>query len=84
MQETRVAILGWEESPEKEMATHSSILYLWEIYGKSHKQRSLVGYGPWGHERVGHNLATKIHTCFKGNFLERNCELKYNCFAPSE
>ena len=21
--------------------------------------RSLVGYSPWGHERVGHNLASK-------------------------
>ena len=27
---------------EKEMATHSS------IPGKSHGQRSLVGYSPWG------------------------------------
>ena len=30
MQETWVAILGWEQFPEKEMATHSSILS-WEI-----------------------------------------------------
>ena len=27
--------------------------------GKSHRQRSLVGYNPWGWRRVGHNLATK-------------------------
>ena len=27
--------------------------------GKSHGQRSLVGYDSWGHKRVGHNLATK-------------------------
>ena len=27
--------------------------------GESHGQRSLAGYSPWGHERVGHNLATK-------------------------
>ena len=27
--------------------------------GKSHGQRSLVGYSSWGHKRVGHNLATK-------------------------
>ena len=26
---------------------------------KSHGQRSLVGYSPWGLKRVGHNLATK-------------------------
>ena len=30
---------------EKEMATHSSIL-AW----KSHGQRNLVGYSPWGHK----------------------------------
>ena len=27
--------------------------------GKSHRQRSLVGYSPWGHKRVGHSLHTK-------------------------
>ena len=26
---------------------------------KSHGQRSLVGYSPWGYKRVGHNLSTK-------------------------
>ena len=36
------------------MATHSSIL-AWEIHG----QRSLVGNSPWGHKRVGHDLAAK-------------------------
>ena len=30
MQETPVQYLGWEDGPEKEMATHSSIL-AWEI-----------------------------------------------------
>ena len=27
--------------------------------GKSHGQRSLAGCHPWGHKKVGHNLATK-------------------------
>ena len=27
--------------------------------GKSHEPRSLVGYSPWGHKRVGHDLVTK-------------------------
>ena len=40
--ETQVQSLGREDPLEKEMATHSSTL------GKSHEQRSLVGYGPWG------------------------------------
>ena len=27
-------------------------------HGKSHGQRSLAGYSPWGHKRVRHELAT--------------------------
>ena len=27
--------------------------------GKSHEQRCLAGYSPWGRKRVRHNLATK-------------------------
>ena len=27
--------------------------------GKSHGQKGLVGYGPWGHKRVRHDLTTK-------------------------
>ena len=37
------SIPGQEDPLEREMATHSSILA-----GKSHGQRSLVGYSPWG------------------------------------
>ena len=43
MQETRVRSLGWEDLLEKKMTTHSSILT-----GKSHEQRSLADYSPWG------------------------------------
>ena len=46
MQETYemwVRSLGWEGPLEEDMATHSSILP-----GKSHGQRSLEGYSPWG------------------------------------
>ena len=49
MQETQVQYLGGEDSLEKGMAIHSSILA-----GESHGQRSLVGYSPWG-LRVGHD-----------------------------
>ena len=38
--------LGQEDSLEKEMATHSSILA-----GRI-PQRSLVGYSPWGHKEL--------------------------------
>ena len=47
MWETWVQSLGGEDLLEKEMATHSSILH-----GKSHGQRSLVDYSPWGHKEL--------------------------------
>jgi len=43
MWETQVQSLDWEDSLEKEMATHSSIL-AW----RSHGCRNLVGYSPQG------------------------------------
>ena len=47
MQETWVRSLDPEDPLEKEMATHSIILA-----GKSHGQRSLAGYSPWGHKEL--------------------------------
>ena len=47
MWETRVQSLGQEDSLEKEIATHSSIL-VWEIPDKTEKLRG--GYSPWGHK----------------------------------
>ena len=46
--------LGREDPLEKDMATHSSVLA-----GKSHGQRSLVGYSPWGRKE----LDTTEHAC---------------------
>ena len=46
--------LGQEDSLEKEKAIHSSIL-AW----KSHEQRSMAGYSPWGCKRDRHDLVTK-------------------------
>ena len=47
MWETWVQSPGREDLLEKEMATHSSILP-----GKSHGQRSLVDYSPWGQKEL--------------------------------
>ena len=47
MQETQVRSLGREVPLEKEMAAHSRFLP-----GKSHGQRRLVGYSPWGHKKL--------------------------------
>ena len=43
MQETQVWSLSQEDPLEKEMATHSSTLYL-----ENPMDRSLVGYSQWG------------------------------------
>ena len=48
MQETRDWSLVQENPLEEEMATHSSIF----ACKKSHRQRSLVGYNPWGHKEL--------------------------------
>ena len=42
-----VQSLGWEDTLEKEMATHYS--------GESHRQRSLAGYSPMGLQQVRHD-----------------------------
>ena len=46
MWETRVQSLGQKDLLEEEMATHSNIL----AGKKSHGQRMLAGYSPWGHK----------------------------------
>ena len=51
--ETQVQSLFEEDSLEEEMATHSSILPR-----ESHGQRSLMGYGPWGHQESDKTEAT--------------------------
>ena len=45
VKDTRVWSLDREDPLEREMATHSRFLP-----GKSHGQRNLVGYSPWGHK----------------------------------
>ena len=82
MQETQVWSLGREDTwPKKWQPTPVF------LPGKSHGQRSLVGYSPWGCKRVEHDLGTKnkkgsqfffvfpsIHfqDCFQQTFCERS------------
>ena len=54
MQETQLRSVGWKNPPEKGMAVHFSIL-AW----RSHGQRNLAAYSPWGHKVVRHDLVTK-------------------------
>ena len=54
MQEMQLQFLGREDTPEKEMATRSSIL-AWEISWTEEPD----GLQSMGSKRVGQNLATK-------------------------
>ena len=57
MQETWVQILSLEDPLEQEMATSPVFLPRKTPWTKK-KKKTLHGR-PWGHKRVGHNLATK-------------------------
>ena len=48
MQETRVWSLDREDPLEKGMANRTPVF----LPGKSHGQRSLAGYSPWGHKEL--------------------------------
>ena len=54
MQEMHVRFLGWEDPWRRKWQPTPVFLP-----GKSHGQRSLVGYSPRGHKRVRHELVTK-------------------------
>ena len=51
------SIPQWEDTLEKETAAQASI-FAWEI---PWTEKS-ASYNPWGIQRVGHNLVTKITT----------------------
>ena len=53
-QETQVRPLGWEDTLEKEMATHSSV-FAWEIS----RTEEPGGLQSMGSQRVEHSLVTK-------------------------
>ena len=50
MWETQVQSLGWEDPLEKKWQPTPVFLP-----GEFHEQRSLVGYSPWGSQRVRYN-----------------------------
>ena len=54
MQETQIQSLG-QEIPWSRKWQPTPMF----VPGKSHEQRSLVGYSPWGRKRVGHDLVIK-------------------------
>ena len=56
MQEMQLQFLG-QNSPQSRKWQPTPVFLPGK--SKSHGQRSLVGYSPWGHKRVRHDLATK-------------------------
>ena len=74
MWEIWVQSLGWGDSLEESMATHSSFL-AWRI---PNGQRSLVGYSLWGcKESDMTEQITNTHTDMKMELVERD----EKCFA---
>ena len=57
MQETQVQTLSGEDPLEKEMATPIPVFFP----GKSHEQRSLTGYSPWGHQESNTTYRLNCH-----------------------
>ena len=70
--DTRDTVLsvGQEDPLEEEMATHSRILA-----GKSHGQRSLMGYSPWGCKKLDMTVRLSTHTHTKYNILDMQLTL---------
>ena len=59
MQETRLSSLDWEDPLERGMEPTPVFLN-----GKSHGQKSLAGYSPWGHKELDMTEElTHTHSC---------------------
>ena len=70
VQETRVRSLGQEDPLEEEM-DHTPVF----LPGKSHGQRGLVGYSPWGHKgRMDYSLLQMylLKSCQDNNIQQRH------------
>ena len=65
---------GWKDTLEKEKATHSSI-FAWI---KSHGQRSLVGYTPWGCKELGMTEHTTLRKPASPQISRNNTVDQYN------
>ena len=68
VKETQAQSLGWEDALEEGQVF---------LPGESHRQRSLVGYSPWGSPRVGHKAVTNTTTTITTQGISTSCQL---CF----
>jgi len=74
MQELVAQFLGREDPLDKKWLSTPVLLP-----GKSHGQRSLAGYRPWGYKRVRHDLATK-HQHILSNISYEKMVIKLKMF----
>ena len=63
MQETWVGSLGQEDLLEEEWQPTAVFLL-----GKSHGQRSLAGYSPWGYEEL--DMTEQLHTKYLNQIIK--------------
>ena len=63
MLETKVWSLGWEDPLEKGVSTHSLFPLRIPVClpGKSHGQKTLAGYSPWGHKESDTTEQLTLH-----------------------
>ena len=78
MQKTWVQSLGQEDPLEEEIAITPVFLP-----GKSHGQKRLAGYSPWGRKELDTTEATS-HTCTDKNTEAQDCNLPYITQVVSE
>ena len=71
MQEIQVQFLGWEDTLEKGMVTHTSVLAR-----KVSWTESLVGYSLWGHKQT--QLRDLLHFHFQVKKVKEKEILYYN------
>ena len=79
MQETWVRSLGWEDPLVKGMAISTPVF----LSGKSHGQRSLVGYSPWGWKESDKTELTeqqKQQTAVKGSWYMEGNDSRKNSY----
>ena len=88
--ETWVQSLG--RSPGGGNGCHFSILFFFFftsvlLPGEFHGQRSLVGYSPWGHKKVGHNWTTNTLlniNIYAVDFVFSHVAWLAGCYIPNQ
>ena len=75
MTETWVWYLGWEDTLEKEMATHSSIL-AWRIPWTEEPD---VLHSPWGHKESDTTEQLSLSLCIEELLPWDICQSSYHC-----